>query len=61
MSISVVIMLQIAFQYKLFAWTQVLLTSYSTTVETTTQLKKTHTHKNHSKLLKTLFYRLFLE
>lgn len=42
MSISVVIMLQIAFQYKLFAWTQVLLTSYSTTVETTTQLKNTH-------------------
>lgn len=43
MSISVVIMLQITFQYTLFAWTQVLLTSYSTTVETTTQLKKTHT------------------
>lgn len=43
MSISVVIMLQITFQYKLFAWTQVLLTCYSTTVETTTQLKK-HTH-----------------
>lgn len=43
MSISVVIMLQIAFQYKLFAWTLVLLTTYYTTVETNNTIKK-HTH-----------------